>query len=733
VVDRRIVVAGRGLGELESVNRRIRWLPWLLILLGAELQAFQPVTIGVLSHRGDATTMRHWSKTADYLNENLPAYRFFIQPLDFSRIDQAVAGGEVDFILVNPAIYVNLEVRHRVSRIATMRNRLGDEGFNVFGGVIFARAERYDLNSLADLRGASLMAVSETSLGGYMMAVREFKDAGIHPGQHLQDIRFVGTHDQVVMAVREGRVDAGTVRTDILERMQSEGQIAMSEFRIIHALRTPGFPLVHSTRLYPEWPFSKVAHISNELAGQVAIALAEMPEHHPAARSGNYAGWSIPLDYQPVHGLLRELKLPPYVEEGGLTLMDVWRYYWTWLLGGLFLLLSMGSMTTWVWRLNQQLAQAKHRLEQQHALILDSVVEGVFGVDNDGRTTFVNRAMEQITGWRSEDLLGMNQHALLHRAGSEGDRFPVDEYPVTHTFGDSQVRYVEEDVFWCKDGRTIPVEYSCNPLVDDNGQVSGAVVVFRDISARKQAAEEARQHQNELAHVARLSTMGEMASGIAHELNQPLSAISNYTRGTIRMLRGEVATDHAQLVGVMERVAAQAERAGEIIRQLRRFVRKEDPEHKWVAVNRLVRELARFLQPELHREGIRLALRLDEDLPPVWAHDIQLEQVLLNLVRNAMEAILEGDPDQRIVRIRTALEGERLAIAVQDSGPGIDETILQRLFEPFVTTKKQGMGLGLSISRGIIEAHGGRLRLDANADNGTTFQILLPLEKADEG
>ena len=309
-----------------------RLQPLLLLLLLAWFSAAaakEPITIGVLSHRGDEATLAHWSKTADYLSAELPEYRFSIVPLDFSEVDPAVGGGQVDFILVNPAIYVNLEVRHRVSRIATMKNRWKGKAYNLFGGVIFARAERFDLKQLEDLRDKSMMAVDETSLGGFMMAVRELKAVGINTYRDLAEVRFGGTHDNVVMAVRNGLVDVGTVRTDILERMQDEGRIKLSEFRIINQHAHGGmegghadFPLVHSTSLYPEWPFSKVQHTSNLLASRVSIALAEMPEEHPAALSGNYAGWTIPLDYQPVHDLLKVLLLPPY-EQLSFTLFDV--------------------------------------------------------------------------------------------------------------------------------------------------------------------------------------------------------------------------------------------------------------------------------------------------------------------------------------------------------------------------------------------------------------------------
>jgi len=266
-----------------------RLLFLLLLAFVSLVHASEPVTIGVLSHRGDEATLAHWSKTADYLTAELPDFRFTVVPLDFSEVDPAVGSGSVDFVLVNPAIYVNLEVSHRVSRIATMKNRWKGKAYNTFGGVIFARAERYDLNHLEDLRGSTMMAVDETSLGGFMMAVRELKGAGINAYRDLEEISFAGTHDKVVMAVREGLADVGTVRTNILERMQEEGQIKLSEFRIINQHSHQGgmeshadFPMVHSTALYPEWPFSKVQHTSNMLASRVSIALAEMPEEHAA-------------------------------------------------------------------------------------------------------------------------------------------------------------------------------------------------------------------------------------------------------------------------------------------------------------------------------------------------------------------------------------------------------------------------------------------------------------------
>ncbi len=718
------------LAKADSNKRWASMRAGLLVLLCAVAGAAcgDEVSIGVLSHRGDETAHTLWDATADYLSRRLPDNHFSIVPLDFQRVDEAVAEGQVDFILVNPAIYVNLEVRHRVSRIATLQKATGNRNYNTFGGVIFARAERYDLNELRDLVNATFMAVDETSLGGFLMALREFKAEQINPYRDFFDLSFAGTHDKVVIAVRDGLVDAGTVRTDILERMASEGTISLDEFRILNPHHDENYPYKCSTRLYPEWPFSKVRHTSNLLASRVAVALAEMPSDDPAAQHGGYAGWTIPLDYQPVHDLLQELQLPPYQYSGRFTLIDVAHRYWAWLVSGLGILLAMGGMTTWVWRLNRALAQAKARLEQQHELILNSVGDGIYGVDLKGNSTFVNAAMQRMTGWGTEELIGHNQHELLHHTRADGTAHPGAECPVYHTFRDNVPRFVEDDIFWRRDGTSFPVEYSTNPIRDEHGGVHGAVVVFRDITERKRAAEEARQHQIELAHVARLSTMGEMASGIAHELNQPLAAISNYAHGSIRMLARDDLQREA-LRDAMERVASQAERAGEIIRQLRRFIRKERPELQRVAVERLVRNLVQFLQPELRRAGIAIQLELKEPCPSVMAHEIQLEQVLLNLTRNAMEAMQGLPTERRRLRIRAYASNGALWMEVQDWGHGIQEALFARLFEPFITTKPNGMGLGLSISRGIIEAHGGTLTATTEVEQGSRFIIQLPLEE----
>ncbi|WP_273438095.1 PhnD/SsuA/transferrin family substrate-binding protein [Sedimenticola selenatireducens] len=707
--------------------RRALLLFLLLPLISGSLRAEdQLIRIGVLSHRGNQVTYDTWSPTAIYLSRVVPGHDFEIIPLDFAEVDPAVKFGQVDFILVNPGIYVNLEVRYRISRIATLNNLAGTNANNVFGGVIFTRSDRSDINTLDDLKGKSLMAVDVTSLGGFQMSWREMHASGLDPYRDSSSFSFGGIHDEVVRAVRDGRVEVGMIRTDILERMAAANQIDIDDFKIINPKVNPGFLLNRSTRLYPEWPFSKVLHTSNELAQRVAVALLNMPNTHPAARVGNYAGWTIPLDYQSVHDLLRELQLPPYEYSGRFTLADAIKKYWYWLLVALVFLVFMLLMTTWVSRLNRELKKAKLHLERQYELILNSVADGIIGVDLDGKTTFANRAMSQITGWSATDLIGRNQHEILHHTRADGTPHPADQCPGYATCNDQIPRFVEDDVFWKKDGSSFPVEYSSTPIRNEQFKTVGSVVVFRDISDRKRISEEARQHQDDLAHVARLSTMGEMASGIAHEINQPLTAIATNAHACIRMLESH-SGETERVIDVMERIGSQAARAGEIIRHLRQFVKKEQPELSRIDINEVINEVITLLRTEIRKFEVKIALDLDERIGKVMALHVQIDQVILNLARNAIEAMADIQEGTRLLSIATSNQpDDYVRVTITDTGPGLDPAVADQLFNPFVTTKPSGMGLGLSISQGIIEAHKGRIFVEPGEGRGACFVFLLP-------
>jgi len=256
--------------------------------------------------------------------------------------------------------------------------------------------------------------------------------------------------------------------------------------------------------------------------------------------------------------------------------------------------------------------------------------------------------------------------------------------------------------------------------------------VAHETLERKRAEEQARAHEAALAHVARLSMMGEMATQMAHELNQPLAAIVSYAKGCMR--RMQAGTEHPpEILEVLDLISEQALRASEVLKRLRAFVRKGEPRHERVRLNDVVRNAIRFADLEAKDYGVSVRFHPAPGLPAVRADAIQLEQVVVNLVRNGLEAMREDGSNDREIAIRT-LSGKDgcVQVDVQDTGGGISAEIADTLFEPFATTKPDGLGMGLSISRSIIESHGGRLWATPNSGNGATFHFTLPAEDGED-
>ncbi len=249
----------------------------------------------------------------------------------------------------------------------------------------------------------------------------------------------------------------------------------------------------------------------------------------------------------------------------------------------------------------------------------------------------------------------------------------------------------------------------------------------QEITERQLAQEQAINHQADLAHVARLSTMGEMASGLAHELNQPLSAINTYVSGCIRRINMGI-DKQDEILNALKLTVEQAERADSIIRRLRSFVRKGESHKTYSDINHLVNEVSRFLDIQLKKTNTVLTLELEQQLPPVLADIIQIEQVLINLLKNALEAMHTNESPSILVSTKQ-LNNSLIELCVIDSGEGISKDKLKRIFNPFFTTKSSGMGMGLSISHSIIEAHHGKLYAQNNSDKGSQFCFTLPAKE----
>ncbi len=352
-----------------------KFLALVLLIIGWATAALAAeVSIGVLALRGADKTLESWSATARYLERQVPGNTFHIVPLSFEEVRIAVRQGQVDFVLSNSSYYVELEAHYGVSAIATLKNRfIGGTGYSTLGGVIFTRADRKDIRRLADLRKKSFTATDPSSFGGWQVGWRELQRQGLNPARDFARLDFAGTHDAVVFAVRDGKADAGTVRTEILELMAAEGKIRLDDFYILNRQRVEGFTPLLSTPLYPEWPIARLRHVPDALAIAVAIALMQMPADDPAALAGNITGWTLPLNYQPAHEALRELRIGPYEHLHRLTPTELIAQYGHWMALALAFTLLASFTAVYVVRINRRLRTSHAELSGLNATLEDRV------------------------------------------------------------------------------------------------------------------------------------------------------------------------------------------------------------------------------------------------------------------------------------------------------------------------------------------------------------------------
>lgn len=292
------------------------WIVFALVFLfSTTCLAAETYKIGVLAKRGPVKALEKWKATGDYLTAKIEGKRFEIVPLDFDEVNPAIESHKVDFFLVNSSMYVTAKVKYGASAVATMINSRQGQPLKSFGGVILTSVENEDINTISDLKGKTFMAVKESSFGGWQMAYKEMLDAGVDPLQDFAKLEFGGKHDNVVLAVQNGVIEGGTVRTDTLERMAAEGTIDMEEFKIINKQSPDGFPFVISSALYPEWPLAKTQKTSDAVAKKVLEALKLLKETDEAAKSAKVIGWTDALDYGPVEALQQSLKVGAYAAE----------------------------------------------------------------------------------------------------------------------------------------------------------------------------------------------------------------------------------------------------------------------------------------------------------------------------------------------------------------------------------------------------------------------------------
>ena len=606
--------------------------------------------IGVLAYKGPEAVQRDWSRLRLWLQTRLPGRS--VELLDFDQVGltRAVRARAVDFIITSSGHYAMLEQDDGASRIATLASPWSASPQLAIGSAVVVRRDAA-LHALADLAGKHVLAVAPEAFGGYQIAAREMLAAGVDPERDLDRLQFNGfPTQQILLAVRAGRADAGIVRSCLLEQMIRSGELGAGELRVLAPLPHPGSSCQSSSRLYPDWPFAALRHTAATLSRQVAVALLTM-----APTADGYS-WAVPSDYGSVDELFRELRIGPYDYLRQWTFETALRRYW-----GL-LLLALGLLVLW----------AVHTVR-----------------------------VEQLVAKRSAELLAAQQR-------------------------------------------------------------------------ERGMADEAQARQAALDHTARLAILGEMASAIAHELNQPLAAIGNFARGMARRIAAG-RTETAPLLEGANEIAAQSERAADIMRKVRALAQKRAPERRRLDLTAVMDEavaLFRAAHPQARVDWQAGAPA------PVLGDALQIQQVALNLLKNALDAQHSADGADGVGRVgavgvggvdggvdglngaghanhigggascvgnmddvRTVAAGTPLVVTlrarerdwqvcVRDRGCGLAPEQFARLFEPFFTTKAEGLGLGLSLSKGIMESFGGTLSARPN-DDGVGLSVCLTLPNLD--
>lgn len=360
--------------------------------------------------------------------------------------------------------------------------------------------------------------------------------------------------------------------------------------------------------------------------------------------------------------------------------------------------------------------------EKEVAAIVKSAGDAFFIHDHRGYLIEVNDTACRSLGYSRDEILDL--HVSDFEISSDLEEVRVN----WHDLVQGQAITLE-GTHLRKNGKTFPVEVRLAGLID-GGNIK-IVALARDVSERRARQEKSRLQYEQLAHVARVATMGEMATGIAHELNQPLTAVAAYVDGCLRRLdTGEEMSD--AIIQSLRKASEQAHRAGEIISRLRKFVGNVDHTTEKINVNETIRIVLDFIEADISLNQVELRLNLGRAIPPVAGDSILIQQVILNLTRNAVEAMEAVAPGARALTINTTSENGLIQLAVQDTGAGIIEGDKERVFEPFYTTKSDGLGMGLAICRSIIENHGGKLWLEQAPDLGAAFHIKLPKYDAQE-
>jgi len=451
------------------------------------------IIIAVRAHSGIEAGIKHWEPTIKYLQQKTPQHQFALLPVEgIAEMEHLFSSGEIDFVITQPVAYVDLERNYGATRILTLIKK---GGLAQFGSVIFSREGDQEAENFKQLETKTIAAVTKKGFGGWLIGYKELLDLGINANTAFKQVIFSGTHEAVVKDVISGKADIGIIRTGIIEQMLNNKQLSPNSIHIINPQKNPRFPLMLSTTLYPEWAFAKSSNVSAKLAANIVTHLLAMESNNLAAVSAGYEGWTVPLSYNSVHDLMKQLKVGSYANENHFEITEILKQNSRAVFAFfIFFIVVLGFIILIFYQKNKALiklsiALEKTRLklessEEQSFTTLNSIGDAVISTDLNSRVTYINPVAEKITGWKKDEAIGQPLNTIIQFI----DKVTQDTVtnPVTQCLAKMQVVNLStHTLLKTREGKEIEVEDSAAPIKNRQQKTTGAVLVFHDVTESK--------------------------------------------------------------------------------------------------------------------------------------------------------------------------------------------------------------------------------------------------------